>query len=137
MAYYSGFQRNAYQRNAFQIKTGGVVTPDITGGGFIYQTATDRHKEEQYQHSKIAQHREELQRVDDELADAARKQQEIADNLSKRQAKKAAKQLAALEASLQGEINRLRIERVWLMQRIDDEESILILMLVRRRRCLI
>lgn len=131
MAYYSGFQ--AFQRNAFQIK-GRANEPDNgwLGGGYVHPHV--KYRDEEAQRERIAQEKARLQRIENELAEAERKRLEALAEAQKRKAKKAAKQLAALEASLQDEINRLRIERIWLMRRIDDEECALILMLRKKRR---
>lgn len=139
MAYYSGFQSNAFQGNAFQIKRGSNVV--LLGGGpspgekeHTYNPHVFRFKQEELKRQAIAKHRAELKRVENELAEAERKRIESQAMLK---AKNAAKKLAALEAQLQEEISRLRMERVWLIRLIDDEEAILILMMVRRRRHLI
>lgn len=142
MAYYSAFQRSAFQRTAFQIKIDGAVPPsvELLGGGpgyekeEVYNPHAFQYRQQELQQRKIAEHRAALQIIDDELAEAERlKQEKLAKQRERLQAKKAAKQLAALEAQLQEEINRLRMERVWLMRQIDDEECILIMMIKRRR----
>lgn len=124
----SGFQSFAFQ-------TVGSGNTGLLGGGpgeeehYHYHPSYARLREEAQQ-KKIAEHRAELQRVENAIAEAEKaKQEQLAAAKEKRKAKNAAKKLAALEASLQEEINRLRIERVWLMRLIDDEEAILVLLL--------
>lgn len=87
-----------------------------------------KHWEDEYQRSRAAvvQHHAELKLIDNKLAEAEQARKEAREQLK---AKKAAKKLAALEATLQEEINRLRMERVWLIRLIDDEEAILVLLL--------
>lgn len=108
--------------------------PTLLGGkAYGYRTPYSQHEEEEYQRKKLENTHAELQRLDNEIALSEREQREAREKLAqaseqKRQ-KKAAKELVALEASLQEEINRLRMERVWLIRRIDDEEAILLLLL--------
>lgn len=126
----SAFQSNAFQSNAFQISGGAQAPVDsgvtlLGGGGYVYPY--ERLREEEYK-KKTAQQAE-LQRVSKELAEAEQRQREIAGKSAQAEARKTARKLAALEASLQEEINALRIERVRLMRRIDDEEAAIALLL--------
>ena len=121
MAFYSAFQWNAFQNNSFQIKA--TAAPAVSGFG--YKMPYFEYKEAEYQRQKTAKLKKELVSLDREIAEAEKQK------LLELQAKNAAEQ-AALEALLQEQIDRLRIERIWLMRRIDDEECILILMLKRR-----
>lgn len=104
-------------------------------GGKAYDTLPHYQKRPYYNYSKeyerleLAEKHAELRRIDDELATAERAQQAKATEYAKLEANNAAKELAALEAQLQEEINRLRMERVWLMRLIDDDEAILVLLL--------
>lgn len=102
----------------------------LLGGGpgnpHHYHAPYSAYKEAQY----LAEKRAELERIDDEIAQAEhRRLAALKRAQAKLVAEKAAKKLAATEATLQKEINRLRIERVWLMRLIDDEEAILVLLL--------
>lgn len=121
-----------------------IATPTSTsdvlvllGGGpgreredYIYNPDVFRHKQEELKRKTLEEKRLELKRIEKELAESeGAKQEKLAMAKEKFRAKNAAKKLAALEASLQEEINRLRIERVWLMRLIDDEEAILVLLL--------
>lgn len=138
---YSAFQSNAFQNNAFQIVRSQAPAPEVVllGGGPGYERHDSFHafqfRQEELRRQSIAEKQFELKKIDDELAEAEGKRLEaIAKSQAKLMAKNAAKRLAALEASLQQEINRLRMERVWLMRRIDDEECMLVLLMRRRRQ---
>lgn len=121
---YSAFQSNAFQNNAFQI-----VTSDTNTGGGGYVPPYEKYREDQYQRKNLQEHNADLKRIDDELAEAEQRKQEQLAAQKKLKAKNSAKKLAALEALLQEEINRLRTERVWLMRQIDEEEAIFVLLL--------
>lgn len=96
-------------------------TPTGHGGRESFVLPYQRYQAEQYD---LEQKRKELQRISDDLAEAESKKQQAL-------AEAAALEAAALEANLQEEINRLRMERDWLMRQIDDEEAILVLMMSR------
>lgn len=102
----------------------------LLGGGpgkkhHSYLTPYSKYREEEYKRS-IAEKRTSLAEINKEIADAeALKQDELR---AARLALNAAEE-AALEAQLQEEINVLRMERVRLMRLIDDEETILVLLL--------
>lgn len=111
-----------------------LIDNGLLGGGggeheYSYHQPYSTYKEAEH----LSRYRETLRQIDEELALAEKQKQEAAMRLveaeaAKRQ-KNAARELAALEATLQEEINRLRMERVWLMRVIDDEEAILVLLL--------
>lgn len=134
--YYSGFQSNAFQSNAFQVKRS-AVTPNngLLGGGadiYHHHRPYDTYREQEY-HRKIAADKAELKRVENELAENERNRAKaLADKTLAK--KKAARQLALLEARLQEEISRLRNERIWLIRRIDEEESALVILMMAKRR---
>lgn len=86
-----------------------------------YLTPADRYREEEY-HRSIKAKKLALAEVEKEIADAEKRKEK------ERKAKKAAAN-AVIEAMLQEEINVLRMERVRLMRLIDDEETILVLLL--------
>lgn len=127
---FSGFQSNALQRNAFQIGGGSPsagTTTQPSGGWYIYPTP----RIDALKNLKLSEKRRQLKRIDNEMALRARE----ANRLEERKAL-AAHIEAALEAEqetqialLKQEINRLRMERVWLMRIIDDEEAVLALLL--------
>lgn len=126
---YSAFQSNAFQSNAFQIVRKSSAAP-VTGGGFIYQTAGQQHRNEQ---AKILRERERLRLIQEELerleagrAEAKRLQQR--QQLQAWQERKLNEALI-LEAGIQSEIDRLRDQRALLIRRIDDEEAALVLLL--------
>lgn len=138
---FSAFQSNAFQSNAFQIIRSSVTPSNdviLLGGGpgrereeYVYNPDAFKHQQERLQLQKLAEEHRKLQLLNDEIAEAERKASE---NNEKLKAKKSAKKLAVLEASLQEEINRLRMERIWLIRRINDDEAILILMMMKRKR---
>jgi len=133
MAYYSAVQRSSTQRTSTQIKGGSEVDNGWLGGGYI--PAYQKYKNEEYQRRKIAEDLAKLKRIDDEIAEAERKRLEALEARNKEKiAKREAKKQAALEAALLNEIGRLRIERAWLMRLIADEESILVIMMMKRKR---
>lgn len=125
MTAYSAFQSNAFQRDAFQIVSGIVESTAVP-------TRRDKDEYSYHPYLAIAEKRAEVKRIDTEIAETERKKLAAHKRArAKLMAEKAAKKLAALEATLQEEINRLRIERAWLMRRIDDEEAILVLLLTQ------
>lgn len=129
---FSGFQSNAFQSNAFQIVRGGSAPSTVLLGGGAdvhhYHHPYAKYREEEYQRQIIATHKTELAIIDKELADTERLK---AEHLAEQSANE---QSLAFEAWLQQEISRLRIERIWLIQRIQEEESILLILLMMKRR---
>lgn len=136
---YSAFQSNAFQNNAFQI-IAGTQQDILLGGGpggprheYHYRSADHGRREREHQQKLLAEHHAELKRVEEDLAETERLRQEaLAEKEQRREARKsrkAAMEAAALELELLEEINKLRIQRAWLMRRIDDEEAILVLLL--------
>jgi hypothetical protein len=106
------FQLSAFQRSAFQIGYVANQNEETTGKGsfvFPYQKY-----QEQFQRDKIAEEKEKLERLE---------AQQIA-----------AKKQAALEVKLLAQIDELRIRRALLIQRIRDEEAILVLIMALKRR---
>jgi hypothetical protein len=123
----TSFSTDAFSELAFDF--GSTPTEETTGRS-TYVLPYHKYREEEYQRSVI-ERKAELERVEQELALAEERKREEEIALAKRQLDEAvyAAELAALEARLQDEINRLRMERVWLMRLIDDEEAILVLLL--------
>lgn len=136
----SGFSTSAFSTNAFDF---GSISPSpapapspgvvLLGGGPGYErpyrgyvSAEQRRNE----YESALERRLELQRIEDELAEAERQrlaaQKRAAAALL---AENAAIRVAALEAALQGEINRLRMERDWLIRRLDEEEATIALLM--------
>jgi hypothetical protein len=129
MAFYSAFQTNAFWNQAFQIAR--TADTGLLGGkDYSYVRPHDKHREEEYQRKKIADAKAKLRRVEEELADAEARKLEAQANAKRKAALKA----AALQAQLEEEISRLRNERVWLMRLIDEEEALLIIKMIGRRR---
>jgi hypothetical protein len=111
------FQLSGFQRNAFQI---GYVANDNQNTGPAHADYYD------WSHERLAEDKARLEIVEKELAQAEARE------LERQEAEEiAAKQL---EASLLVKINRLRQERVLLIQRIRDEEAILVLLMALKRR---
>lgn len=99
-------------------------------GGGLYLTDHQRRREEEYRRKQLATNEAKLEQVDEDLA---KKEQEQKDLLAKSKAKRKAKKLAAQEQALLDEINRLRMERVWLIRRINNERAILIAISRKKR----
>lgn len=125
------FQGIAFQRIAFQ--TNGNIANDNLLGGKDYSYFTPYQK----QREKIRKERTELQKLDSVLKETERKKQLAALSLqtAKEQKKKqAAIRLLKLENDLLEEINRLLAVRAELMRRIREDEAILVIMMMKRRR---
>lgn len=137
MAYYSGFQTSGYQRNAYQIVTSSVAPADerVLPGAYKgpYIRPYEKQREIEYQQRKIAAERSKLQEVEKKLAEAAQRQEEKRLEQLKLK-KKAAERLAIIQATLEEEIVQLRILRAGMIQRINEEEGLLVLMLAAKRR---
>lgn len=121
----SAFSTNSFSINAFDF--GGVVPPPVPpatrpSGG--YALPYDRRIEEEKE--SIAERRLELRRIEEELANAERLEEQ---RLLQAEVQASAERKAMIEASLQQEISALRMERMRLMRLIDDEEAMLILLL--------
>jgi len=130
MAFYSAFQRNAFWHKNYQIAIAAPAAPAVPTQDSGRRRASYQENRQEYQ-QKVA--KVELRRVDDELAEAERKRLEAIAAQEKAK-KKAALKLAALQVSLEEEISRLRIERIWLMRWIDEQEAMLILLMMGKRR---
>lgn len=125
-----GFQSNAFQTVRTQTNT------DSTGAlvgkeSYYYQTPYQKYKIEESQRKLIADEKAKLAAVDKEIAEAEAQRLLALETLAD---KKKAKAKAALEAKLQAEISRLRTERIWLIQRIKEEEATLVILMVMKRR---
>jgi hypothetical protein len=132
---FSGFQSNAFQRNAFQIVTS-VTPPDndngwLGGGGdYTYHRPYDKLREDEYQR-KLARERARLKTLEQELAEAEKRKQQAEVILAEQ---KAARAQAALEKQILAQIRRLSLERAALIRRIDEDEATLVLLLMAARR---
>ncbi len=100
----------------------------LGGGGYVHPYI--RHRAEEEQREKIQRQKAEIDRLDAEIAEADRKQREASEKRkAEARERREEARLVALKAQLSDEINRLRMERAWLMRQIDDEEAILVLLL--------
>lgn len=138
---FSAFQSNAFQSPGFQVVRGGTPPEPDNGwmggpkDGWHYHSPYQKTKEEQYQRERIAKLKAEQQRLDDEIAEAeARRLAELAKLQAKRLAAKKRAALEAIQSELLEQINLLRIQRAALIQRINEEESILVILLMAKRR---
>lgn len=127
MAFYGAFWAKQFWHGQFQVSTSGNTPPEpddglLGGGGYV--PGHQKHREE-LQRNKLAEKQAKLNALNEELAERQR--------LLDAQAKEDAEQ-AAIEAMLQEEIRRLRIERALLMHRINEEETILVLLIMARKR---
>ena len=105
--------------------------PELLGGkDYSYTTPYSRYREEEYKRRTAEEKRAVIEEIDDKIAEAeSRRLAAIKRSKARLLAENAAIKLAALEVTLQEEINRLRIERAWLMRLIDDEEAMLVLLM--------
>lgn len=110
-----------------QVSTLTHTTTAPSGGWYIYPTP----RVEAFRNLRLSEKRAELRKIDNELALRAREEKRLEDKKALAahiEAKLEAQKIEEIEA-LKQEINRLRMERVWLMRLIDDEEAILVLLL--------
>lgn len=129
--YYSGFQTNSFQHNAFQIKKGVNDFGAYVPLDYSYKTPAQQQREIEYQRKKIAKENARLAEINERITETERKKKE---ELAKLKAKRFAAERAALEAMLLEEINQLRKEQLRLIQHIKEEEAILIILMVMKRR---
>lgn len=138
---YGAFQISAFQNNAFQILTTAVAPPstELLGGGgkskHSYIPPYAKYKEEEYLAKKRLEAREAKLAIIDKNIERIEQErlEKLAEEKEKRITKKAAKKLAALGVMLQEEISRLRMERAWLIRRINNERAVMT-MVYRRKR---
>lgn len=107
----------------------GVAPPVVpvapSGGWYSHHTP--------YQIREQQERLAELRRIENEITEAEQRKLEALAQQEQlqttRKYKNAAKKRAVLEATLQDEINALLVEKMRLIRLIDDEESILVLLL--------
>lgn len=112
---------------------------ELLGGGpgsereqYVYNPDAFRRRQDQLRHQSLEEKRAELKRIDDELTIAEQKKQALlAKSEEANRQEQAINEMMALEAVFQEEINRLRIERIWLMRLLDDDEAMLVILLRR------
>ena len=132
------YQFGAYQAYAYQTLTGNRAADNNLLGGkdypsrFSYVTPYSKYREAQYQ-EKIKRQKTELQKLDSVLEETQRKKELVAKNRAEAK-KKAAIRLLELENQYLEEINRLLMVRAELIRRIREDEAILIIMMMKRRR---
>lgn len=120
-----------FQSFAFQTVGGGVATP--TGhGGYVHVTPYQRYKQNEHERT-LEEQRLELQRVDDELADAEQKRL-LASEQKLLASKRQSATLAKLEQQYLQEISQLLMVRADLVRRVRQSEELLILMIAMNRR---
>lgn len=137
MTFYSAFQWNAFQWNAYQIARNG--TPEPTGGSGeegreAYVSSYDRLL---LQQAKVKKVKTDLERLDSVLGETERKKALAAQSAAlarQKESLKRAIELEALEAEFLKEINRLLMVRAALIRRVKEEEGILIIMIMARKR---
>lgn len=142
MAFYSAFQGNAYQRNAFQIK----AQPTATGGSGgdkedaylpTYQKYLSDERQQERQREKIRREKTELERLESVLRENERKRALAEQSrLAAKEAKKLKRaiELEKLEREYLNEINRLLMVRAGILRRIKASEEALIIMIIARKR---
>ena len=128
------FQTSAFQSYAFQINGKAANDNDGLLGGKDYSYQTPYKKELE---AKIRKEKTELQKVDSVLAETERKKQLAALALlaaQEQKKKQAALRLLKLEQEYLEEISRLLAVRAELIQRIREDEALLVIMMMKRRR---
>lgn len=128
------FQSAAFQSFAFQ--TAGNDNQPAGGGhhgDYYFQTPYQKHKAEIELQEKVKREKTELERLESVLREVERKKEIAAQSRLVAQAKRA-EALARIEAAYIEEINRLRAIKADLMRRIKEDESILIIFMVMRKR---
>lgn len=127
------FQSWAFQSNGFQ--EAGTAANDNLLGGKDYSYVTPNQKHEHEQREKIKRQKSELEKLESVLKETQRKKEVAAKNkLLAAEETKAAKRLQKIELELLEEINRLLILRAELIQRIREEEGVLIVLLMMKKR---
>ncbi len=101
----------------------------LGGKAYSYQSPYDRLREEEYQKKKLAEKYAQLKRAEQELKEAeAERKRQIA-KAQRLKTERALAKLAAEELATLQEIDRLRMERAWLIRLIDEEEAILVILM--------
>lgn len=101
------------------------------GGGYIHPHV--KYKDEEVKREQIRREKSELEKLESVLRETERKKQLAAQNQMLATERRAAA-LARLEAEYLAEINRLLVVRAELIRRIREDEAILIIMIMKRRR---
>lgn len=101
----------------------------LGGKAYSYHTPYSKYKEEEFQKKTAEAKRAALREIDQELAEAERLRKLQLAKAERLKTEKALAKLAAEEIKTLNEIDRLRTERAWLIRRIDEEETILVLLM--------
>jgi len=106
-----------------------------TGGGKqeAWVTPYQLLQQQEYREKLIRKEKTELEKLESVLAENRRKA-ELAARNKQIATERRAKALAKAEAEYLAEINRLLMVRAELMQRIKENESILVILMIMRRR---
>ena len=126
----TGFQSIAFQTPAND-------NPIGNGGGGkqeVWVTPYQLLQQQEYREKLIRKEKTELEKLESVLAENRRKAELAAKNKEIAASKQRVIALARAEAEYLAEINRLLMVRAELMQRIKENESILIILMVMRRR---
>lgn len=131
------FQSGAFMNFSFQ--TVGVGSNDNNNGllGGIMTPPYGYRSPHKQLREKIRQEKSELQKVESVLKETTRKHQITAKNklvAEQLEKKKRALKLATLENEYLQEIKRLLAVRAELMRRVREDEAILIILMMKRRR---
>lgn len=128
MTFATGFESFAFQT---------VGSNDNKPSGFGYKSPYAEYKEYEYQREKIRKHKSELEKLEAVLKETERKKAlaEQSRLIAEQSKKKAAIiRLLKLEQEFLNEITRLLAVRAMLMQRMLEDEAILIILMMKRRR---
>jgi hypothetical protein len=133
LAFYSAFQTNAFQWNAYQIARNGQTTGGSPRGEYTYLYPFQIEKIEKAKRENLKKQKTDLDRLDSVLAETERLKNIAAE--SKLLAKeKRARELAAKEQEYLQEINRLLMVRDELVRRIKKNEQLIIAMVLMKKR---
>lgn len=130
---FSGFQSNAFQRNAFQIVGGTDVVQPTPGDSRQHDVYITPYQAVKLRQEKLRKEKTELEKLDSVLKNIEKKKAVVSESklLAK---KKRALELEQKENEYLQEINRLLVVRSDLMRRINEDEGLLILLMAMKRR---
>lgn len=104
----------------------------LGGGGYVHPYI--KYADEEAQREKVRKEKSELERLESVLRETERKKELAEKARLKALSEKRAKALARAEAEFIQEINRLLMVRAELIRRIKEDEAILIIMIMSRKR---
>lgn len=133
MAFYSAFQTNAFQWNAYQIARSVSASGGLPKEAYSYIYPFQVEKVEKQKRDLVKKQKTELQKLDSVLAETNRLMGLAAESKALAKEKRAL-ELAAKEQEYLQEINRLLMVRDELMRRIKKNEQLIIAMVLMKKR---